>query len=318
MRVLITGASGFVGRHLVESLQRDGFSNLLITGKDSVEHPVIGRVQALDVTDRDAVDAAISGFRPERIVHLAGIAAPMLANAAPQTTWRVHVTGTLNLAWSILQHTPDCVLLSVGSGLVYGATAIEVAALDESALLAPLDDYAASKAAADLALGAMSHSKLRCIRLRPFNHTGPGQEEAFMVPSFAMQIARIEAGLQPPLMRVGNLDAIRDLLDVRDVADSYARGVAHADAVPTGTILNISSGTGVQVGDVLERLLQLGSLKITVEHDPARSRPADLPRVVGNSSRARELLGWNPKYTLDETLHAVLDECRQRVAHHRN
>lgn len=313
MRVLITGASGFVGRHLVDRLQRAGITTLLLTAKYAVDHPRLGRIEALDVTDRDAVDAAIGAFKPQHVVHLAGIAAPAVASADPQAAWRVHLNGTLNLAASILALDPGCALLAIGSGLIYGATANDTLMLSEGSLLAPLDDYAVTKAAADLALGALAHKGLKCIRFRPFNHTGPSQDEAFVVPSFAMQIARIEAGRQQPVIRVGNLDAIRDMLDVRDVVDAYVLGVMRAASVPAGAILNISSGVGYRVGDVLERLLRLGKTKIEIELDPARLRPSDLPRVVGDSTLAHSVLGWHPKYTLDDTLAAVLDDCRKRV-----
>lgn len=314
MRVLITGASGFVGPHLVDSLQRVGVESLVLTSKDAALHPELGRVEALDVTDKSAADKVIASCAPDCVIHLAGIAAPAVASADPQMAWRVHLHGTLNLAYSILKVDPRCNLLFVGSGMVYGTSASSTDLLDEQTLLAPIDEYAVTKAAADLALGALARRGLKCIRLRPFNHTGPGQDEAFMVPGFAMQIARIEAGLQPPVIRVGNLDTVRDILHVRDVTDAYALAAKKGAAIAPGTVLNVCSGTGQRVSAILDRLLALSGTKITVEQDPLRMRPSDLPRVVGDPNRTRQLLGWKPRRSLGETVADVLEDCRRRVA----
>src|SRR4029079_10104575 len=143
------------------------------------------------------------------------------------------------------------------------------------------DEYSASKAAADLALGPLIRLGLKCIRLRPFNHTGPGQSEAFVVPAFAMQIAKIEAHLAPPIMRVGNLDAQRDFLDVRDVANAYALVMKNLENLESGTLLNIASGIPRRISDVLASLLAKSQVEISVQQDPTRRRPADLPILVG-------------------------------------
>jgi GDP-4-dehydro-6-deoxy-D-mannose reductase len=188
-------------------------------------------------------------------VHLAGIAAVGVAVKDPARTWAVNLHGTLNLAEAILAHVPDCRLIFVSSAEVYGGSFKAGAALDESAALAPMNLYAATKAAAELALGAMAGNGLRLLRLRPFNHTGPGQAEAFVVPAFAGQIARIEAGLAPPVIKVGALRPARDFMDVRDVCAAYAACVREADALPENAVLNIASGRAVKIGDILRMLL---------------------------------------------------------------
>ena len=245
---------------------------------------------------------------------LQGSPPPPPREADPQNTWRIHVQGALNVAHAILDNAPDCWLIHVGSGLVYGESAKPGLPLDENTLLAPIDDYGVTKAAADLALGALSRRGLKCIRLRPFNHTGPGQTEAFVVPAFAMQIARIEAGLAPPVIRVGNLDAERDFLDVRDVAKAYALVALNSDDLAPNTIFNIASGIPRRIGDILDQLLAQSSVKIVTEQDAQRLRPSDLPRIVGDASRARTRLGWAPEHPFEETLAAVLNDCRARVA----
>ncbi len=316
MKLVITGARGFVGHHLVDALARRLGADAVIvpTAKRPEAHPVLGVVEELDVTDRAAVGDFIGRVRPTHVVHLAGVTAPPDAARDPAAAWRVNVDGTLNLAWEILARAPDCALLFVGSGHVYGRSATSGRALDEDTLLAPLDDYAATKAAADLALGALVERGLQCIRFRPFNHTGPGQSERFAIPSFAMQVARIEAGLAPPVLRVGNLDAERDFSDVRDVVAAYGLGIEQQDRLPAGLILNIASGVPRQIGDILDRLCASSPVPIDIETDSERMRRSEIPRLVGDASRAREMLGWTPTHDLDETIAALLTDCRQRVA----
>jgi len=314
MRTLLTGASGFVGPYVVASLrQLCGDIDVLATAKAAAMHASIGPIESLDITDKAAIAITIRRFMPTCIIHLAGIAAPMTANSNPGEAWQIHVEGTLNLAHSILTHAPECVLVFVGSGLVYGASANSGLPLDETALLDPMDDYAVTKAAADLALGALARRGLKCIRLRPFNHTGPGQDISFVVPGFAMQIARIEAGIQPPLMHIGNLDSKRDFLDVRDVAVAYVLAAKKAAELRSGIILNIASGTAFRIRDLLDRLLALSSAQIQIEQDQARMRPVDLPHIAGDASLARRLLAWVPQYDMDATLRDVLADCRNRT-----
>lgn len=316
IRVLITGANGFVGHHLIVALRQQFGDDVVIAATSRLKgfSQDIGVIDVLDVTDAHAVEQTIARFQPSHIIHLAGIAAirDVIANTA--LAWHVHLFGTLNVANAVLEQVPHCTLLSVGSGQVYGASARSGRLLDEGTMLAPTNGYEVTKAAADLALGALAAQGLRCIRLRPFNHTGPGQSEDFAIPSFAMQIARIEAGRQPPVLRVGNLEAERDFLDVRDVTAAYSLAVAKSSELPSGTILNIASGIPVRIRDILDQLLALSDTNITVEQDPERLRASDIPRLVGDAGKARHCLGWAPKYGLKQTLLGVLDDCRSRIA----
>ena len=150
--------------------------------------------------------------------------------------------------------------------------------------------------------------------MRPFNHTGPGQTEEFVVPSFALQIGRIEAGLQLPVLRVGNLDAERDFLDVRDVTAAYALAIAKADDVRSGTILNVASGIPRRIGDVLDQMVALSSTPITVEQDIDRMRPSDTPRFVGDAGLARRLLDWSPAHVFEDTLAMMLCHSRNSLS----
>ena len=315
MKIVITGANGFVGPHLVSQLRkilgRD--AALFPTAMKSIFHPHIGEIRALDVTDKSAVDVLIAEVRPTHVVNLAGLAATSAASANAALAWQVHLFGALNIAHAIRQRAPDCVLVSVGSGQVYGASARTGRPLDETVLLAPSNTYEVTKACADIALGALASEGLASIRFRPFNHTGPGQSEAFVIPSFAMQIARIEAGLQPPVLKAGNLKAERDFLDVRDVAAAYALAVAKSQDIPAGTVLNVASGIPRRIQVVLDELLAMSRVPIVIVSDSTRMRPSDTPRFLGDASLAKRLLGWKALHNFDTTLADVLSDCRQRL-----
>jgi nucleoside-diphosphate-sugar epimerase len=205
-------------------------------------------------------------------------------------------------------------LLFPSSADAYGASFKCGRALDERAPLAPMNVYGATKAAADLALGAMVSDGLRVIRARPFNHTGSGQSAEFVMPAFARQIARIEAGLQAPLLRVGALDSQRDFLDVRDVCTAYAACLSHGADLPPGTILNIASGIPRRIGDILDALRCLSGVEMEIETEQARLRVGDIPSATGDATEARIRLNWAPRIDWDQTLHDVLIDWRGRVA----
>lgn len=314
-RILVTGASGFVAPHVARAL-RDLYADAVTvvgTALHDRADPDFGTIIRLDVTDRQAVRDAIVRYMPSHVVNLAAIAAPRAVSADPATGWQVHLDATRNIAEAILDLAPYCVLVHVGSGLVYGDSAVSGLPLGEHTVLAPTDDYGASKAAADLALGAFAAHGLKCVRFRPFNHTGPGQTQDFVIPAFAMQIARIEMGLIPPVMRVGNLEPQRDFLDVRDVADAYVRAIEQSDAIAPGLILNIASGIPRRISTVLETLLAMSTAAITVEIDPERAKASGLSLIVGDATRARDVLGWAPRYAFETTIADVLNDCRARL-----
>ena len=316
MKILITGASGFVGIHLLDLLMHEfgADAEIIPTSRGGDTHPVLGPTGVLDITDEDHVYEAISVHRPTHVVNLAGIAASTRAAVDPKTAWNVHLHGPLNIAQAIMARAPECFLLNVGSGLVYGQTAREGGPLKETALLAPVDHYSVTKASADLALGALVAQGLRCIRFRPFNHTGPGQAASFVIPSFATQIARIEAGLAPPVMKVGNLDTERDFLDVRDVVRAYCLAIKKTDQLVSGSIVNVASGRPRNVREILTQMLRLSRRKIYVEQEVARFRSSDISKIFGDASYARNCLGWDQNYSFEDTIIDVLNYCRSEVA----
>lgn len=299
-RILVTGAGGFVGRHLLPVL-RHAFPSAAV------------HATPFDVTDVAAVSAAVGAARPEAVVHLAAISAIPAARQDPALAWRVNLDGTLNLARAVMAQAPGCTLLFASSADLYGASFRRGTPLDEGALPAPLNAYGATKAAADLALGALAAEGLRAIRVRPFNHTGPGQSSGFVVAAFAEQVARIAAGKQPPVLKVGALDPMRDFLDVRDVCAAYVACLARADRIAPGTILNIASGQPRRVGDVLASLLAAAGIEAEVATDQGRLRPTDIPVAVGDAGQARALLGWAPAIPWEQTIADVLADWRVRI-----
>lgn len=299
-RILVTGARGFVGRHLLPALAAAFPAAEL--------HPA-----RADLLDPAAVDAEVAALQPDACVHLAAVSAIRQASADPDRAWRVNLHGTLTLARALMAHAPAATLLYASSSDIYGASFRAGVALDETALPAPLNTYAATKAAADLALGALAAEGLRAIRVRPFNHTGPGQSSAFVVAAFAEQVARVKAGLQPPRLRVGALDPMRDFLDVRDVCQAYALCLRHADRLAPGAVLNVASGTPRRVGDVLAALLGLAGIEAEIETDAARLRPSDISTATGNSRHAHDVLGWWPSIPWERTLEDVLADWSGRL-----
>ena len=306
-RILLTGASGFVAGHLIPRLG-GAFpdAELTLCG--------VGEI-IVDVADADAVRALVQRVRPDACVHLAAVSTVGAARHDPGHAWRVNLHGSLALAAALLAHAPDCVLLYISSGEIYGRSFRAGVALDETAAAAPMNAYAATKAAADLALGAMVADGLRVIRLRPFNHTGPGQAADFVVPAFARQVARIAAGLQPPAMRVGALDPERDFLDVRDVCAAYVACLERAERIASGTIFNVASGRPRRIGAVLEQLLELAGVAATPETGAALLRPVEIPIAAGNADAARAVLGWQAAIPWEQTLRDVLQDWRERVRH---
>jgi GDP-4-dehydro-6-deoxy-D-mannose reductase len=298
--ILVTGSSGFVGRHLMAALAAAYPSAALLT-------------PMFNLQDDAQVETAIRETVPDVCIHLAAVSAIAAATRDPDYAWQVNFHGTLHLAWALSRHAPDCQLLFASSADAYGASFRSGLRLDETAPLAPMNVYAETKATADLTLCGMAAQGLRVIRLRPFNHTGPGQSAQFVVAAFARQIARVVAGLQAPVLQVGNLDTRRDFLDVRDVCGAYVACIASRETLVPGTIFNLASGQARRIRDVLTDLATLAGVAVTVNTDAARERDTDIRMACGNAARAREILGWKPLIPWEQTLQDVLEDWQARV-----
>jgi len=319
VRILITGVGGFVGAHLAAHLRAlhpdDELHGVYVTPIDNA----VVTPHILDLREENAVRALICELLPDQIYHLAGQASVRQSFDTPWDTLDHNLRPQLNLTMGILDAgiMPRVVIIS--SGEVYAAegdagdpSSGAVRPFSETTPVAPSSPYGVSKVAQEmLAMAYYRSHGLPMLRARAFNHFGPGQRTGFVVPDFAMQIARIEAGQQPPLIRVGNLSAERDFTDVRDVVRAYALIVAHG--IP-GEVYNVASGTITTVGDLLDRLVAMARVPVTIEIDPARFRPNSQPRTWGDASHLRALSGWQPSIDLSGTLRDVLDECRARVS----
>lgn len=305
--VLVTGASGFVGRHLMLAL-RERFPSATVLGTSVAESTGLS---SLDVTDAAAVSSLVADVRPYTCIHLAAHASVDQSFSDPRAAWDVNLGGTLNVADAILKSVPECRLVYASSGEIYGLSFLGGEQVGEEAMLVPANPYAVTKAAADLALGEMALRGLRVIRLRLFNHTGPGQTEQYVLPRFAAQVARIAGGLQDPVIHTGALDRWRDFLDVRDVVDAY---VAAVETTAADLCVNICSGVPRRVGDVLDTLMELAEIRAEVVERVSDARPTDIRTSVGSPRRAAEMLNWRPHVAWLETVRTLFAYWRGRVA----
>lgn len=309
MVTIVTGATGFAGSHLVDRLAADG---RVIGWRRSPgaarSSPLSVEWQTVDVLDAAGVATAIRNTKPDVIYHLAG---------APQvdTSWRdvvPHLTmnalGTHHLLRAIQRWRPQARVLIVTSAQIYQPGEDPIA---EDAPLVPPSPYGVSKLAQDqLAMHAAEADGLDVVVARPFNHTGPRQDAAFALPGFARQVAEIEAGIAPPVIHVGNLDARRDLTDVRDVVAAYVRIV---EAAPRGRAYNVCSGHAWRIGDLLEALRRRARVRFDVEVDPSRFRPNDVPMLQGDGTRIRTELSWSPQIPIEQTIADTLAGWRREV-----
>jgi GDP-4-dehydro-6-deoxy-D-mannose reductase len=293
VRALVTGATGFVGPHLVEHLHARG-DDVVIPGDAAA---------GFDIVDREIVHAAVAASRPEVVYHLAASSDVAQSWRDPLGTLRINVEGTQN----VLDAARACGVrrvLVVGSAEEYGP---EEAALTEDHPLRPATPYGASKVAASfLALQAFLGGGLETIRVRPFSHTGPGQSDRFFVPAFARRIAAAEQ-TAADTVAMGNTAPVRDLSDVRDVVRAYRLLMELGTA---GDVYNVCRGEGISVGEIAERLAARATRALRVVVDPDLVRPVEVRALVGDSTKLRRLTGWEPEYDLDATLDAVLAEAR--------
>jgi GDP-4-dehydro-6-deoxy-D-mannose reductase len=317
MRALVTGVSGFVGGHLCEHLVAEGDQVVGISarGKWSPDLSHLGktvRIERLDLieTGEDELAEQLRRKQPEVIYHLAAQSNPQQSVADPRGTWALNLGGTLNLLEAIKASGLKPRVIVVSSGTCYGDPAPEFIPVREDCPLRPNNPYAASKAAADL-LGIQHHLAhgTNVIIVRPFNHTGPRQSPRYVLAALAAQVAEVESG-RKECIEVGNLDVVRDFTDVRDVVHGYrllaAQGIS-------GEIYNLGSARGTRIADALEHLRALATRPVAVRVDPARVRPVDLPMLVADASKLRAATGWEPRYSIEQTLADMLEGCRGGV-----
>ena len=308
-RILITGVGGFVGRHLV----RQAVARGMVAMGAGIETPpaATGRLLAgdwqVDVREPDALSSVIAEAAPTGIVHLAAQSSGAESFARPVETYRSNALGTLALLEAVRRAAPRARVLVVGTGEVYGPQPAG-SRVPENAPFRPVSPYALSKAAADAIAETCARLwNLDVVRTRSFGHIGPGQTDRFLVPSWARQIAEIEAGRCEPVLQVGNLDVTRDLTDARDVVEAY---LALLERGRSGAAYNVCRGEGTRLEDLARTLRERARVPIRVEVDPRRVRPADLPYLVGDPSLISADVGWRADIPLEQTLYEVLQEWR--------
>lgn len=310
--VVVTGAEGFVGGWLVRELRAAG-RDVIGTHKPGRPRPELGvRWVEVDVRERGALEALFAEVRPAAVVHLAAIALPRQVARDLDEALRVNYTAVDHLVEALLRNAPGARLLYVSSGEVYGRRGVDDPPAREDDPLAPPNPYAATKAAAERRVDlAFERDGLDAVRVRPFNHSGPGRPADYAESNFARQVVRLEHSEEEPVVRVGNLDAVRDFSHVADVAAAYRLLLDEAEP---GGVYNVCSGRARTIREVLEHLLSRARRPLRAEVDPALFEPLGDARrgLVGDPARIRAL-GWSPRHSFESMLDELLEDWRARA-----
>jgi GDP-4-dehydro-6-deoxy-D-mannose reductase len=313
---LITGIAGFVGSHMAELLLKEGYEVYGLTRPRSKMDHIEGIINQLHLVDADLLDShslytTISKIKPDVIYHLAAQSFVPTSWVSPSVTLDVNIVGSANLFESVRQAGIDPVIQIACSSEEYGLVHEDELPIRETNPLRPLSPYAVSKLAMDY-LGYQYHQSygVKIIRTRGFNHTGPRRGDTFAESNFAKQVAMIEKGKQEPIIHVGNLDARRDYTDVRDMVRGYLVAVEKCDP---GEVYNICTGHAEKIGDVLDMFIALAKVKVTIQEDPERMRPSDVPVLIGDNTRFVEKTGWKPEISFEKTMSDLLTYWRERV-----
>jgi GDP-4-dehydro-6-deoxy-D-mannose reductase len=316
MRTLITGCAGFAGSHLAEYLLEKDEEVIGLCAPDddgaNLQH-IKDRLKIVgaDLREMGRVHEVMESLKPQRIYHLAAFSSPAESFEDPERTYHVNFMGTFNLISAWLRVGMDSRFLLVSSAEVYGMVPREKLPLREEMELQPVNPYAGSKAAAEiLTLQFFRSYGLPIVLVRPFNHTGPRQSSRFVCSNLARQVAEIELGLRPPTVVAGNLDAVRDFTDVRDIVRGYfdllERGAP-------GEIYQLCSGHSISIKSVLGLLISGASKPIQVSVDRPPLRKHDAAEIWGDYSKAKLAVGWEPRRELKDTLRELTDYWRQKV-----
>lgn len=318
MRVLITGITGFVGSHLTEFLLAQ--SGIQVFGierwrskTDHIEH-LKHRIEmyGCDIQDASSVRQVIDTVKPDRIFHLAAQSSVPMSWNAPSETLMTNALGQMNLLEAVRQSSLSPRIHIAGSSEEYGLVLPHELPLTEASPLRPLSPYAVSKVTQDLMAYQYAQSyRMHIVRTRAFNHSGPRRGDMFATSNFSKQIALMEAGLQKPVIRVGNLEARRDFSDVRDIVRGYWLALEHGEP---GEVYNLCSGRDYAIQEILTMLLSMTTKQVTIQVDPKRLRPSDVPILRGDGTKFFRQMGWQPQIPLEKTLEDLLNYWRAKVA----
>ncbi|MGK5509617.1 GDP-mannose 4,6-dehydratase [Brevibacillus formosus] len=314
MKALITGVTGFAGSHLAEYLLSRGDVDVYGTFRSLTKKEQLGHLmdcvhmENCELKDPQSVNELIQRIKPDLIFHLAAQSFVPTSVSSPADTMVNNIVPQLNLFEAVRNHAVACKIQIACSSEEYGLVYPEEIPIKETNPLRPLNPYAVSKIAQDY-LGYQYHHSygLAIIRTRTFHHTGPRRGESYVTSNFAKQIAQIELGLQEPKVHVGNLEAIRDFTDVRDIVKAYWLAITRGEP---GDVYNISAGTRYTIEDMLKTLLALTDVQVQIHVDTNRLRPSDVDIVLGDSSLFREKTGWEPEISFQQTMEDLLNYWR--------
>mgnify|MGYP005834837309 CR=1 FL=1 len=314
---MITGISGFAGSHLADYLL--SLNNIEVFGTikwrsrlDNINH-ILDKIKLYecDIKDASAIKYVISEIKPQYIFHLAAQSYVPFSWRAPSETLMTNILGEVNIFEAIRELEIDSMIHIAGSSEEYGLVYPDEIPIKETNPLRPLSPYGVSKVAQDL-LGFQYYKSygLKIIRTRAFNHTGPRRGEVFVTSNFARQIVEIEKNRREPVIYVGNLEAVRDFLDVRDVVKGYYLSLKKGTP---GEAYNIASGKGIKIKDLLNKFLEFSKLNIKIAQDPHRMRPSDVELLVGSNEKFFTATGWQPEIPFDKTIQDLLEYWRTRI-----
>lgn len=315
-KAFITGIAGFVGSHLAELLLDKGYEVYgLVRPRTKTDH-IDGVSNRLHLDDADLMDShsmytLLSRIKPDYIFHLAAQSFVPTSWVSPTATLEVNVVGSANLFEAVKQSGLDPVIQIACSSEEYGLVLPTEVPIREENPLRPLSPYAVSKVAMDyLGYQYFQSYKVRIVRTRGFNHTGPRRGETFAESNFAKQIALIEKGKQEPVIHVGNLEALRDYTDVRDMVRGYLMAVEKCDP---GDVYNICTGKSIKIGDMLDMLLSMSKVKVEIKQDQSRMRPSDVPILTGDNGKFSAKTGWKPEIPFSKTMEDLLNYWREQL-----
>lgn len=311
MRALITGVGGFVGRHLLRHLQSEGDDVYGLARASDVRGLDVRHIAHIDLFDRAAVESAVRDARPEAVYHLAAQSSPAESLHDPWTTICNNLACQFNLLEGLVSAGLRPRVLVVGSSDEYGRVSPDEVPTDENVPLRPSTPYAVSKVGQDMmGFQYFAQHGLPVVRVRPFNHTGPGHDARFVIPSFARQLAEIEVGAREAVLHVGNLGVERDFTDVRDMVRAYR--LALSIGTP-GDVYNLGSGRATRIADTVSTLLGMCRVPTETRVDPALLRPLDVPRQEANIQKFTKLTGWQPSVPWHTTLRDTFEYWRAKV-----
>ena len=317
MRILITGITGFAGSHLAEYFLNEGKHEVYGTIKwRSDRQNIIGIIDKLDLLECDVKDAfavktVIEKVKPDQIFHLAAQSYVPFSWRAPEETLTTNIIGELNIFEAVRAAKLKSYIHIAGSSEEDGLVHPDEVQIKETNPLRPLSPYGVSKVTQDfLGFQYFKSYGMNIVRTRAFNHTGPRRGTVFATSNFAKQIIEIEKGKRKPVIQVGNLEAVRDFCDVRDVVKAYALSLSKGEP---GEVYNISSGVGVKIKDMLDKLITISHVDLKIETDKSRMRPSDVELLVGSAEKFKQATGWQPSIPFDQTLSDLLDYWRNKI-----